>query len=88
MLASASLLIIYIAVIVSHLHLSKKTRARSWLIWTLLMSSLIFFGVLVYYEFVNSKLTLVLLIITIIFCFSFEWIYKKSSGRSMIERTE
>ena len=88
MLSSASLLIIYIAVNVSHLRLLKETGARSWIIWTSLLSSLIFFGVLVYYEFVNSKITLGLLVITIIFCFSFEWIYRKSSGRSIKERTD
>jgi amino acid transporter len=88
MLSSASLLIIYIAVNVSHLRLLKETEARSWIIWISLLSSLIFFGVLVYYEFVNSKITLGLLVITIIFCFSFEWIYRKSSGRSIKERTD
>jgi len=88
MLSSASLLIIYIAVNVSHLRLLKETGARSWIIWTSLLSSLIFFGVLVYYEFVNSKITLGLLVITIIFCFSSEWIYRKSSGRSIKERTD
>jgi len=88
MLSSASLLIIYIAVNVSHLRLLKETGAKSWIIWTSLLSSLIFFGVLVYYEFVNSKITLGLLVITIIFCFSSEWIYRKSSGRSIKERTD
>jgi amino acid transporter len=88
MLSSASLLIIYIAVNVSHLRLLKETGARSWIIWTSLLSSLIFFGVLLYYEFANSKITLGLLVITIIFCFSFEWIYRKSSGRSIKERTD
>ncbi len=88
MLASASLLIIYIAVNVSHLRLLKETGARSRIIQASLLSSLIFFGVLVYYEFLNSRFTLGLLAITIIFCFSAEWIYRKYSGRSIKERTE
>lgn len=87
MLASASILIIYVAVNVSHLRLLEETGAKSYLIWASLLSNLIFFGVLGYYEFVNSKLTLGLLIITIIFCFFSEWIYRKSSGRSIKERT-
>ena len=88
MLASASLLIIYIAVNVSHLRLLKETGARSRIIQASLLSSLIFFGVLVYYEFLNSRFTLGLLAITIIFCFSAEWIYRKYSGRSIKERIE
>ena len=88
MLASASLLIIYIAVNISHLQLLNKTGAKSWIIKASLLSSLSFFVVLVYYEFVNSKLILELLIITILFCFSAEWIYRRSSGRSIKERTD
>ena len=88
MLVSTSLLIIYIAVNASHLRLLKETGARSWIIRTSLLTSLIFFGVLIYYEFLNSKLTLGLLAITVLFCFSAEWIYRKSSGRTIKERTE
>lgn len=88
MLVNTSILIIYIAVNTSHLRLLKETRAKSWIIQTSLLSSLIFFGVLVYYEFVNSKVTLGLLAIMILFCFSVEWIYRKSSGRLIKERTD
>lgn len=88
MLVNTSILIIYIAVNASHLRLLKETGAKSWIIQTSLLSNLIFFGVLVYYEFVNSKLTLGLLAIMILFCFSVEWIYRKSSGRSIKERTD
>ncbi|AKB51106.1 amino acid transporter [Methanosarcina barkeri str. Wiesmoor] len=88
MLASASLLIIYITVNTSHLRLLKETGAKRWIIRASLLSSLIFFEVLVYYEFVSSKLTLELLLITLIFCFSVEWIYRKFSGRSITERAE
>ncbi|MDP4197596.1 MAG: hypothetical protein Q8940_21300 [Bacteroidota bacterium] len=88
MLASASLLLIYIAVNLSHLRLLKETRARPRIIQASLLSRIIFFGVLVYYEFLNSKLTLGLLALTILFCFSVEWIYRNSSGRSIKERTK
>jgi hypothetical protein len=62
MLASATLFIICIAVNISHLQLLKETGAKSWIIKASLLSSLTFFAVLVYYESVNSKLTLELLI--------------------------
>lgn len=88
MLTSTSLLIIYVAVNTSHLRLLKETRAKRWIIWASLLSSLIFFGVLVYYEFVNSKLTLELLLITLFFCFCVEWVYRKFSGRSIKERAD
>jgi amino acid transporter len=81
MLISTSILIIYIAVNASHLHLLNETGANCWIIRTSLMCNLILFGVLVYYEFMNSKLILELLTITILFCFSVEWLYKKFSSR-------
>ncbi len=88
MLVSTSLLIIYIAVNASHLRLLKETGAKRWMIQTALLSSLVFLGVLAYFEFTNSKLILELLIITLLFCFSIEWIYRKSLGRSIKERTD
>lgn len=88
MLASTSLLIIYISVNTSHLRLLKETGAKRWIIQASLLSSLIFFGLLIYYEYVSSKLTLGLLLITVFFCFCVEWIYRKLSGRSIKERTD
>lgn len=88
MLVSTSLLIVYLAVNVSHLRLLRETGAKRWIIQTSLLSSLIFFGVLVYYEFMNSKLILELLTVTILFCFFVEWIYRRASGRSIKERTD
>ncbi|WP_268767943.1 APC family permease [Methanosarcina sp. 2.H.T.1A.15] len=87
MLASASILIIYVAVNASHLHLLKETGAKSYLIWASLLSSLIFFVVLTYYEFVHSKSTLGLLALTIVSCFAAEWVYRRYSGRVIKERT-
>jgi amino acid transporter len=88
MLASTSLLIIYVFVNTSHLRLLKETGAKRWIIQASLLSSLIFFGLLIYYEFVSSKLTLGLLLITVFFCFCIEWIYRKLSGRTIKERTD
>ncbi len=88
MLASTSLLIIYVFVNTSHLRLLKETGAKSWIIQASLLSSLIFLGLLIFYEFVNSKLTLGLLLITVFFCFCVEWIYRKFSGRTIKERPE
>lgn len=88
MLASTSLLIIYVFVNTSHLRLLKETGAKSWIIQASLLSSLIFLGLLIFYEFVNSKLTLGLLLITVSFCFCVEWIYRKFSGRTIKERSE
>lgn len=88
MLASTSLLIIYVAVNTSHLRLLKETGAKRWIIKASFLSSLIFFGLLIYYEFVSSKLTLGLLLITVFFCFCIEWVYRKLSGRTIKERTD
>lgn len=88
MLASTSLLIIYIAVNVSHLRLLEETGAKRWIIQISLLSNLVFFGVLVYYEFMSSKLTMELLLITMFFCFSVELIYRKFSGRTIKARAD
>ena len=88
MLASASILLIYIAVNVSHLRLLKETGAKPYIIWASLLSSLVFFGILTYYEYINSKKTLGLLVFTVLFCFVAEWAYRKYSGRVIKERTE
>lgn len=88
MLASASILIIYVAVNASHLRLLKETGAKPSLIWASLLSSIIFLGVLTYYEFLHSKSTLGLLAFTVISCFAVEWVYRRHSGRIIKERTE
>lgn len=88
MLSSTSLLMLYIAVNTSHLRLLQETLAKAWIIRTSLLSSIIFFAVLIYYEFINSKLILEILIITIFLCFFVEFLYRKYSGRTRNERTE
>ncbi|MCQ1535385.1 amino acid permease [Methanosarcina sp. KYL-1] len=86
MLASASLLLIYIAVNAVHLHLYKETRAKPILIWASLLSSAGFFAVLVYYELGHSPGTLVLLAGIIAGCFIVEGVYRKFSKRILKPR--
>lgn len=87
MLASASLLVIYVAVNAAHLRLSGETGAKNYLIWTSLFSSLVFFGILMYYEFINSIKTLVLFAAVLTFCFIVECVYRKYSRRILKTRT-
>ncbi|AAM05679.1 TPA: amino acid permease [Methanosarcina acetivorans] len=87
MLASTCLLMVYVAVNISHLRLLKETGAKSYIIWASLLSSLTFFCVLLYYEFMHSKTTLGLLGFTVFCCFAAEWTYRKYSGRLIKERT-
>ena len=86
MLASASLLVIYVAVNAAHLRLSGETGAKPYLIWSSLFSSLVFFGILVYYELLNSVKTLIAFTFVLVFCFIVEWIYRKYSKREMKTR--
>ncbi|WP_319507728.1 APC family permease [uncultured Methanolobus sp.] len=87
MLASASLLVIYMAVNLSHLRLSDETGAKRYLIYASLFSSLIFFGILIYYELLHSVATLIVFAVALIFCFIVEWTYKKYSRRTLKTRT-
>ncbi|WP_269852062.1 hypothetical protein [Methanosarcina horonobensis] len=77
MLASASIILIYTAVNVSHLRLLKETGAKPYIVWAALLSSLVIFGILIYYEYMNSKTTLSLLGFTVFLCFAAEWTYRK-----------
>ena len=86
MLASASLLVIYVAVNSAHLRLYGETGAKPYLIWASLLSSLIFFGILVYYELLHSIITLIAFAGILILCFIVEWVYRKCSGRMLKTR--
>jgi len=83
MIASAALLIIYVAVNIAHLRLYRETGARPFLIWASLLSSVVFLVVLVYYQLGKSVITLILLALIITLCFVTEWIYRNYSGRSL-----
>jgi amino acid transporter len=87
MLASASLLVIYVAVNTAHLRLSGETGAKRYLIYASLFSTLIFFGILIYYEFLHSVTTLILFALVFIFCFTIEWTYRKYSRRTLKTRS-
>lgn len=86
MIASAALLIIYVAVNIAHLRLYQETGARPFLIWASLLSSVVFLVVLVYYQLAKSAITLILLAAIIILCFVTEWVYRNYSGRSLKKR--
>jgi L-asparagine transporter-like permease len=86
MIASAALIIIYVAVNIAHLRLYRETGARPFLIWASLLSSVVFLVVLVYYQLAKSAITLILLAAIIILCFVTEWVYRNYSGRSLKKR--
>ncbi|MDK2826287.1 MAG: hypothetical protein PWQ63_986 [Methanolobus sp.] len=87
MMASASLLVIYVAVNAAHLRLVGETGAKRYLIWASLISSIVFFAILVYYEILNSVLTLVVFTAVLILCFFTELIYRAYSRRILKART-
>ncbi|MDR6222665.1 APC family permease [Methanococcoides alaskense] len=87
MMTSASLLVIYVAVNTAHLRLSGETGAKPYLIWASLFSSLIFFGILVYYELIHSIITLIVFAVILTLCFIVEWAYRKYSRRILKTRT-
>jgi len=86
MLGSASFLLIYGAVNISHLKLYKETGANPFIIILSIISCTIFFGVLTYYEIFHSPVTLIILVIVIIICFIAEWIYRKYTKRILKSR--
>lgn len=81
MLGSASFLIIYGAVNISHLRLYKQTEANILIIIASIISCIIFLVVLIFYEINNSPITLIILFIVVFICFIFEFIYRKISKR-------
>jgi membrane protease YdiL (CAAX protease family) len=87
MIASASLLVIYVAVNASHLRLVAETGAKRYLIWASLLSSIVFFVILVYYEILNSITTLVVFAFVLALCFIVEWAYRNYSSRILKTRT-
>jgi len=86
MLGSASFLLIYGAVNIGHLKLYRETRAKPIIIIASIISCIIFFGILVYYEINHSPITLMLLVLVITGCFIFEWFYRKITKRKLETR--
>lgn len=86
MLGSASFLLIYTAVNIGHLRLYKETGASPLLIWTSIVGCLSVFGILVYYLWEHSILTLVVLALVVVLSFGYEWIYRRHTGRGLKTR--
>jgi amino acid transporter len=86
MLGSASFLLIYGAVNIGHLKLYKETGARPLIIIVSIISCIVFFGVLTFYEINHSPITLLILILVIFGCFIFEWLYRRFSKRILKTR--
>jgi len=87
MLGSASLLIIYVAVNIAHIKVIKETKANLLIIILSILTSIIFLGVLIYYEFLNSPITLITLLIVLISSFVIEWLYRNYTTRKLRTRT-
>jgi amino acid transporter len=81
LLGSASFLCIYGAVNIAHLRLYGETGANPFLIWTSIGGCLISLGLLVYYEIINSPLTIILLGIVFLLSFCIEGGFRKYSQR-------
>ena len=77
MLGSAAFLLIYLSVNLAHLKLYKKTDGNKYIIWAAIIGCSFSFMVLVYYEILNSPLTLYILALLILISFLFEWLYRK-----------
>lgn len=86
MLGSASFLLIYGAVNIGHLKIYKETGAKPLIIIASILSCVIFFGVLVFYEIQNSPITLLLLIIVVASCFLFEIVFRRITKRTLATR--
>ena len=86
MLGSASFLLIYGSVNISHLKLYKETGAKPLIILLSIFSCLIFLGVLIYYELYHSPITLLILILVVMSCFMAEWLYRKYTKRILKTR--
>ena len=79
-LASLSLLIIYIGVNIAHLRLFRKTGANPLIIVSALIGSVVFCGVLVLYESTQIYVVVVFLVLLCL-CFLVEGVYRSYTGR-------
>jgi amino acid transporter len=87
LLGSASFLLIYAAVNLAHLRLTKDTGASPYLIWASIIGCFASLGVLVYYELAKSPLTVVILAAVFFLSFVVEGGYRKYSQRLLKTRT-
>ncbi len=83
MLGSASFLIIYAGVNIGHLKMHKETDGNPILILIAILGNLVSLGILIYYLYARSILTLIVLILVLVFSFIIEWLYEKFSNRTI-----
>ena len=86
MLGSAAFLIIYAGVNAGHLKLYHETKGNPVFILIAILGNLISFGILVYYLYKNSPITLLVLAVVLVSCFILEWIYEKFTRRELKTR--
>ena len=78
---SAAILIIYLAVHVSHLRLQEETGANVLVILASIVASIVFLAIVLYYAGVTSPSTLVILAVMIAGAFLTEWLYRRYADR-------
>lgn len=86
LLGSNSFLCIYAAVNIAHLRLYRETGASPFLIWISIGVCLVSLGLIVYYEIINSPLTIIVLGIVFLLSFGIEGGLRKYSQRILKPR--
>lgn len=85
-LGSSIFLLVYAGVNLAHLKLYKETDANKYIICVAILGCFFSLGVLVYYEVLNSPLTLYLLSAIVLASFFIEWLYRKYTSRRLKNR--
>ncbi|MGZ7115817.1 MAG: APC family permease, partial [Halobacteriota archaeon] len=86
MLGSSVFLLVYAGVNLAHLKLYKETDANKYIIGLAILGCFFSLAVLVYYEVLNSPLTLYLLSAIVLASFFIEWLYRKYTSRRLKHR--
>jgi amino acid transporter len=85
-LGSSIFLLVYAGVNLAHLKLYKHTGANKYIISLAVLGCFFSMAVLVYYEVLNSPLTLYLLSALVLASFLVEWLYRKYTARRLKNR--
>lgn len=83
MAGSAAILIIYLAVHVSHLRLREQTGANIALILASIAASAVFLAIILYYAGSTSPSTLAILAVMVAGAFITEWCYRRYASRRL-----
>lgn len=83
MLGSGAFLLIYGSVNVAHLHISKETNAKQWVIWIAILGDLASLVILTIYTIKKAPVTLIVLLGMIVFSFVMEWGYRMITKREL-----